>query len=96
MLIRRRTGYFAFGDHVRTCFYPSPRLLKQAASMGLISRLAGAAVRCRPVACASLVWKANPLYAPADEKSTRSDFRQLLQLLRFGTDKTDPPVMATC
>ena len=68
--------------------------LKQAASMGLIAGLpvlAACEVQAQGSRLAGV--KANPLYAPADEKSTRSRISQLLQLLRVRRDKTDPPVM---
>ena len=39
--------------------------------------------------------KANPAYAPADEKINKvEDFRNYCNFYEFGTDKTDPPVMA--
>ncbi|HOB01999.1 MAG TPA: protein-methionine-sulfoxide reductase catalytic subunit MsrP [Casimicrobium huifangae] len=70
--------------------------LKQAASMGLIAGLPVLAA-CDAQAQGSRLAgvKANPAYAPADEKINKvEDFRNYCNFYEFGTDKTDPPVMA--
>nr|WP_156864792.1 protein-methionine-sulfoxide reductase catalytic subunit MsrP [Casimicrobium huifangae] len=70
--------------------------LKQAASMGLIAGLPVLAA-CDAQAQGSRLAgvKANPAYAPADERINKvEDFRNYCNFYEFGTDKTDPPVMA--
>ncbi|WP_395706048.1 protein-methionine-sulfoxide reductase catalytic subunit MsrP [Casimicrobium huifangae] len=96
MLIRRPTDILPSEITSGDAYLHRREWLKQAASMGLIAGLPVLAA-CDAQAQGSRLAgvKANPAYAPADEKINKvEDFRNYCNFYEFGTDKTDPPVMA--
>lgn len=96
MLIRRPTDILPSEITSGDAYLHRRKWLKQAASMGLIAGLPVLAA-CDAQAQGSRLAgvKANPAYAPADEKINKvEDFRNYCNFYEFGTDKTDPPVMA--
>ena len=96
MLIRRPTDILPSEITSEHAYLHRRDWLKQAASMGLIAGLpvlAACEVQAQGSRLAGV--KTNPLYAPADEKINKvEDFRNYCNFYEFGTDKTDPPVMA--
>ncbi len=96
MLIRRPTDILPSEITSGDAYLHRREWLKQAASMGLIAGLPVLAA-CDAQAQGSRLAgvKANPAYAPADERINKvEDFRNYCNFYEFGTDKTDPPVMA--
>lgn len=96
MLIRRPTDILPSEITSGDAYLHRREWLKQAASMGLLAGLPVLAA-CDAQAQGSRLAgvKANPAYAPADEKINKvEDFRNYCNFYEFGTDKTDPPVMA--
>ena len=96
MLIRRHTDILPSEITSGDAYLHRREWLKQAASMGLLAGLPVLAA-CDAQAQGSRLAgvKANPAYAPADEKINKvEDFRNYCNFYEFGTDKTDPPVMA--
>lgn len=96
MLIRRPTDILPSEITSGDAYLHRREWLKQAASMGLIAGLPVLAA-CDAQAQGSRLAgvKANPAFAPADEKINKvEDFRNYCNFYEFGTDKTDPPVMA--
>ena len=96
MLIRRPTDILPSEITSGDAYLHRREWLKQAASMGLIAGLPVLAA-CDAQAQGSRLAgvKANPAYAPADERINKVEvFRNYCNFYEFGTDKTDPPVMA--
>ena len=96
MLIRRPTDILPSEITSGDAYLHRREWLKQAASMGLLAGLPVLAA-CDAQAQGSRLAgvKANPAYAPADERINKvEDFRNYCNFYEFGTDKTDPPVMA--
>jgi methionine sulfoxide reductase catalytic subunit len=100
MLIRRASDILPSEITSESLFHRRREWIRSAASMGLIAGLPalGGLAACNAEAQGAKLAgvKANSLYAiPADEKlNTLEQFKNYCNFYEFGTDKTDPPVMA--